>query len=209
MSKKYIYAISTLIIIVISFGLYINYKTNNTYNNSSNMMQNSDSMMMDNNSMSMSNMANLVTDDKTFLENMIPHHQEAIDSSQKVVISTSNTDLKTFAQNVITDQTKEIEQMKSWYKSWYDADYKTNTNYQAMMTDMNGKIGKDLDQSYIKGMISHHQGAIQMAQKALTVVTRSENKTLANTIITNQTKEVIQLKDWLLNKYNDHTMMNM
>jgi uncharacterized protein (DUF305 family) len=165
---------------------------------------------MDGNNMIMNhNMDKDVIDDKSFIESMIPHHQEAIDSSNLVKISTKNKDLMDFTTNVIDTQTKEIADMKSWYKTWYGDVYIKDSNYQPMMTEMNGETAEDLDKAYIKGMIMHHQGAISMAKKAKTISKRIEILTLSENIITSQTKEVNQLMDWMMSKYGDHSMMGM
>ena len=56
--------------------------------------------------------------DKSFLEGMIPHHQSAVDMAQLALKKAARSELKTFARQVIADQTKEIAQYKAWLKSW-------------------------------------------------------------------------------------------
>ena len=158
--------------------------------------------------MNMDSMSNGITDDQSFLENMIPHHEEAVTSSTKVIATTTDTELKTFAQNVIKAQTKEINEMKTWYRTWFNKDYVPNNNYMAMMTGMNNKIGKNLDKEYIKGMIEHHGGAINMAKKIQMITKRPEILKLSNDIIANQSTEVSILKGWLMTKYDDHSSMD-
>ena len=46
--------------------------------------------------MNMDSMSNGITDDRSFLENMIPHHEEAVTSSTKVIATTTDAELKTF-----------------------------------------------------------------------------------------------------------------
>jgi uncharacterized protein (DUF305 family) len=167
------------------------------------MNMNGDSMM------GMANMADLVKDDQSFLMEMIPHHQEAVDTSTQILNSTVDPELKIFVQNVITAQEKEIGEMKTWYKNWFGKEYTTNQNYKPMMTEMSGKTGKDLDKAYIRGMIMHHQGAIEMANKIKTISKRPEILKLADDIIISQTKERTTLMNWLMQKYNDHRMMEI
>lgn len=52
--------------------------------------------------------------DIMFLKRMIPHHEMAIDMSEKIK---SQSDLYSFAQKIIKAQSGEIEQMKSWLKN--------------------------------------------------------------------------------------------
>jgi uncharacterized protein (DUF305 family) len=167
------------------------------------MPMNGDSMMM-----GMMNMSDMVKDDQTFLENMIPHHQEAVDSSNQVLNSTADPELKTFVQNIISAQTQEIAEMKTWYKTWFNKEYISSSNYQSMMGGMKGKSGTELDQEYVRGMIMHHQGAIQMATKIQTITKRPELLKLADDIISSQTRERDVLMRRMMSKYNDQSMMS-
>lgn len=76
----------------------------------------------------------------------------------------------------------------------------------AMMDDMNaalrGKTGDTFDKEFLAEMIVHHQGAIDMAQLALTNAKHQEIKDLANTIIKAQTSEIAQMKMWQKNWYS-------
>lgn len=57
--------------------------------------------------------------DQAFVEDMIVHHQGAIDMANLALTNAKHPEIKTLAQAIITAQTKEIEQMKVWYKAWY------------------------------------------------------------------------------------------
>jgi uncharacterized protein (DUF305 family) len=50
---------------------------------------------------------------------MIPHHQLAIIMAQMLKAGTNRPEMLTLANNITESQSKEIEQMESWYKSWY------------------------------------------------------------------------------------------
>jgi uncharacterized protein (DUF305 family) len=55
--------------------------------------------------------------DKNFLENMIPHHQSAVDMAKLALKKALRPELKKFAQGVIDVQSKEITQYKTWLKA--------------------------------------------------------------------------------------------
>lgn len=57
--------------------------------------------------------------DKAFIDAMIPHHQSALDAAKAVLDKTERPQVRFLAQAIIADQTREIEQMKQWRKSWY------------------------------------------------------------------------------------------
>ena len=73
-------------------------------------------------------------------------------------------------------------------------------NMQGMMANMNvglvGKTGDAFDQAFLSEMIVHHQGAVQMAQLALTNAKHQEIKDLAKGIIEAQNKEIGEMQGW-------------
>jgi uncharacterized protein (DUF305 family) len=57
--------------------------------------------------------------DLRFLNAMIPHHEGALMMAQDVLSKSQRPEMKQLAENIITSQQKEIEQMKQWRKAWY------------------------------------------------------------------------------------------
>lgn len=82
------------------------------------------SMNMNNPSMSMDDMTNDLKNktgdefDKTFLAEMIIHHQGAIDMANLVLQKSTRPELRSLANDIIAAQTKEINQMKMWQTQW-------------------------------------------------------------------------------------------
>jgi hypothetical protein len=75
-------------------------------------------------------------------------------------------------------------------------------NGMSMM--LKGKTGDNFDETFIRMMIPHHQGAIDMAKLAQQNAKHPEIKTMANAIITTQQKEIDDMKQWLQEwGYND------
>uniref|UniRef100_A0A6C0F634 DUF305 domain-containing protein n=1 Tax=viral metagenome TaxID=1070528 RepID=A0A6C0F634_9ZZZZ len=58
--------------------------------------------------------------DKSYLEHMIPHHQVAIDMSQRLLRHTENSFLMDFCNKLIYDQQGEIFKMKNMLQNKYD-----------------------------------------------------------------------------------------
>lgn len=57
--------------------------------------------------------------EKAFLQEMVPHHQGAIDMAKMLLASTSTPEnLRNFAQQIIDAQSKEITQMNEWLKAY-------------------------------------------------------------------------------------------
>lgn len=57
--------------------------------------------------------------DKAFIEAMIPHHQLAVMMAQMLRSGTNRPEMLSLANNIIESQSKEIQEMQSWYESWY------------------------------------------------------------------------------------------
>jgi uncharacterized protein (DUF305 family) len=64
-------------------------------------------------------LANQKPFDKAFIDAMIPHHQSAIEMAQVALENSDNPKIKELAQNIISAQQREIEQMTQWRQQWY------------------------------------------------------------------------------------------
>ena len=57
--------------------------------------------------------------DKAFIDAMIPHHQSAIEMAQVALEKSDNPQIRELAENIISAQQEEIEQMTRWRQQWY------------------------------------------------------------------------------------------
>lgn len=57
--------------------------------------------------------------EKTFLEEMIVHHQGAVEMAQTLLKDTKRPELVKLGNDIVTAQTGEIEMMKGWLKAWF------------------------------------------------------------------------------------------
>lgn len=56
--------------------------------------------------------------DKTFIEEMIVHHQGAIDMAQLAQENAGHDEIKSMAKDIISAQSNEIEMMRKWQQDW-------------------------------------------------------------------------------------------
>lgn len=57
--------------------------------------------------------------DKIFLEDMVVHHQGAVDMAKLLAAGSKRAEMQKFAADIIRVQSAEIAQMKAWEKSWF------------------------------------------------------------------------------------------
>ncbi len=56
--------------------------------------------------------------DKAFLDEMIVHHEGAVEMAKQALLNAKHQEIKDMAGAIISAQTKEIDQMKKWKEVW-------------------------------------------------------------------------------------------
>lgn len=143
-----------------------------------------------------------------FIVQMIPHHQAAIEMSENLLRFTTFAPLKRIAQNIISEQTKSIENMQNVLahcskfsnskqaQCLYDKRFCQIT--QTMFLRMrNACSDNNIDANFMREMIPHHQGAIQMSKNVLQYSICPELNPIIQAIITSQEKGVQEMQQLL------------
>jgi uncharacterized protein (DUF305 family) len=79
-----------------------------------------------------------------------------------------------------------------------------------MTEQLRNKTGDDFDKAFIEMMISHHEGAVDMANLVPSRAKHDEVKRLGEAIIAAQTKEINDMKQWQVDwGYSSDEMMDM
>lgn len=150
--------------------------------------------------------------DRHFIEEMIPHHDDAILMAEIAFKQAEHAEIKNLAENITRTQSEENAKMRGWYKSWYGTDVPVGSLSEGMSRGMGGMMGdstdiktlenaKPFDKEFIEQMIPHHQMAIMMATMLLQGTDREEMKTLAQAIIDAQSREIDQMRSWYSSWY--------
>jgi uncharacterized protein (DUF305 family) len=146
-----------------------------------------------------SNMHNM---DQNFLEQMIPHHEQAVEMAKIAQEKAEHPELKQLAGTIIEDQNREISEMQKIYGKYYgtynpnSSNIRGNNPMMSNMTDIEQLKNSDpFDKAFIEEMVPHHRMAIMMAQR-VSNSDKSEIRELANSIIRTQSDEINQMKAW-------------
>jgi uncharacterized protein (DUF305 family) len=141
--------------------------------------------------------------DRTFIDNMVPHHQSAVAMARIELAEGTRTPLRTLARSIIASQNGEIRQMKTWRERWYGS-AKTPAKMSMSMPGMNVAAlqhASDVDRAFLAQMIPHHQSAVIMATQATSEAHDPETRALAARIIKAQQREIAVMKRWRASWY--------
>ena len=144
--------------------------------------------------------------DVMFVQEMIPHHQQAVELGAMVPQHTSNADLITLAGEIMKQQQPEINVMKTQLVQWgvnpddptsIHAGHMNGMVDDATLAKLKTLQGAEFDKLWLQSMISHHQGAIEMSETEVSKGQSSDMTALARDIITAQQTEIDQMKKML------------
>jgi uncharacterized protein (DUF305 family) len=143
--------------------------------------------------------------DVTFVQNMIPHHEQAIRIAKLVDSRTERAELRKLAGDIQRTQAPEIAKLRAWLERWGKTEMPGMDHSQTQMPGMMGEeeiielmgyTDTRFDLAFIDMMQRHHQGAVEMARTELRDGSRPEVKTLAQQVIDAQQLEIDQMTEW-------------
>lgn len=121
--------------------------------------------------------------DVAFAQQMIPHHEQALDMAKLARSRAESKEVKDLAADIEAAQDPEIQTMTGWLKQWGEAlprgmgghamDDGSRMDGDQMgqgmmssrdMTELGKASGAAFDRMFLTMMIKHHEGAITMAK---------------------------------------------
>lgn len=135
---------------------------------------------------------------------MIMHHQAAINMGNVQRQEGKNDSLKRFSQKMINAQQMEIQELSSIL-----ATETVNNSVPAFTMELSDHMMKmdqvadiqlitgDIDNDFATLMIQHHNSAIENSEAYLMYGTNAQLKSLAQKMIDDQKKEIMELSNWL------------
>jgi len=118
--------------------------------------------------------------DALFMQDMVPHHHQALEMAVLVADRTNNPELIDVAGRINVSQGDEIEFMQQWLRERGE-NVPSPTAHEAMhtthkmagmatseqMAELAASDGAAFDQLFLKLMITHHEGAVTMVEELL------------------------------------------
>lgn len=115
--------------------------------------------------------------DVAFVQNMIPHHQQALEMIALIPERSHNPDLPKMAKRMEISQTDEIKLLEDWLTTRGEevpsGEHHHGAHHEQLMPGMltdaemdqlAGARGPTFDRLFLQYMIRHHEGAVIMAQ---------------------------------------------
>ena len=146
--------------------------------------------------------------DVMFVQEMIPHHQQAVEMADLALdpAHQASPGVKDLATRIKTAQAAEIIDMNAWLVEW-GADPSEgqmdhgNMDHDAMgmmssndMTALANAKGAAFDRLWLEGMIMHHEGALTMASHIATRGDDARVQQLSDAIEQSQTAEITEMR---------------
>lgn len=152
--------------------------------------------------------------DVVFAQNMIPHHEQAIDMADLALdpAAGAGAELVALAEQIKAAQGPEVATMTGWLESWSQpqpSEMGHDDHDMAGMDGMAGLMSSDdmaalaaahgaaFDELWLELMVEHHQGAIAMADKVKVEGEDPAVATLADAVIAAQQEEIAEMDQLL------------
>jgi uncharacterized protein (DUF305 family) len=144
--------------------------------------------------------------DAAYVLDMIAHHRQAIDMSALVDDRASDGSVKRLASGIDAGQGAEILTMAAWLDQ-HDLPVPELEDIQDhqmpgmltqdQMADLAAADGEEFDELYLTGMVQHHQGAIEMAERQVADGLDVLVVEMASEVIAGQTGEIDRMRQLL------------
>jgi uncharacterized protein (DUF305 family) len=150
--------------------------------------------------------------DKNFVQDMIVHHQQAVWMSDLAPERASSRDVKELASRISDVQGLEIDALNRWLSEHTiptvnptAPDHHTGGDHAAMpgmatdeqLQQLRDATGEAFDRLWLQLMITHHEGAITMAEEVRRKGVDVRVQEIADDVVAEQTDEIRTMRRWL------------
>lgn len=146
--------------------------------------------------------------DVEFAQQMIPHHEQAIEMAKIAETRAGSDEVKSLAADIEAAQGPEIETLEGWLESWGEdvpsgemdhGDMNHGSSDEGGMAGMMDEedmksledaSGAEFDRMFLQMMIEHHEGAVAMAETEVQDGENADAIAMAQKVISDQQAEI-------------------
>jgi len=144
--------------------------------------------------------------DIRFVEMMVPHHAQALEMAALAPEQATSDKVKALADRIDAAQRVEISQMRSWLRRHARTPQHGHGSAAApsmrmpgmatpqQMDQLEDATGEGFDRLFLTLMITHHQGALTMANEELVKGTDTLVQEMAQEVVVTQTAEINRMR---------------
>ncbi|MEU5156115.1 DUF305 domain-containing protein [Glycomyces sp. NPDC021274] len=141
--------------------------------------------------------------DITFLQMMIPHHEQAIEMADLAQSQAADAEVIELAGQIAAAQQPEIDEMTGLLEEWGEPTEMEGHEGMSMggmateeqMAELQAAQGADFDRLFVELMIAHHEGAVTMAEEHHAEGQNADAAAIADAVIETQTAEIATLQE--------------
>lgn len=145
--------------------------------------------------------------DTRFLRHMAAHHTVGVELARMAASTAADSDLRMLGRLMVANQNGEIAIMERWWRSWMNAPMPPlppaeHASIPGMprpetIAELESERGVSFDAAFVRVMIAHHRGAIQMADDAWQQAADPRVRLLADSIRHAQTRQIDAMGEML------------
>lgn len=152
------------------------------------------------------------TADVGFSRDMSDHHAQAVAMAEEIRRKTDNPQIRLLATDIALTQQAQIGQMRGWLEAWnqpiagrgpamewmgHGDGTMPGMASQEDLGDLESATGEEADELFLRLMIRHHRGGLQMAAAAIDEADDDDVVRLATAIRDGQAAEIDAMEDLL------------
>lgn len=145
------------------------------------------------------------SDAEYYINQMLPHHQGAIEMARYEIANGKNSEMIQLAKSILAEQQTEIMQLEILRKRLNQTrpigpEFKKSVDdaMEIMMKTMPAEVpDRGSDKMFAAVMLPHHQAAIDMSKKIFSSAEESELLSFVKMLISNEQIEIDQMNTYL------------
>ena len=141
--------------------------------------------------------------DRRFIDEMVPHHQGAVEMAEVALGNAEHEEVRQLSGNIISSQRSEIEELKEIKQEEFGTSEVPmqmdggQMEGMGMMTNPQSLADEEpFDRAFIEAMTPHHRSAVEMAAVAQEESDNPRIRELSGNIIEAQGRELSRMRAW-------------